>query len=272
MNILASGGPERQADAPRSGSPHGEHVQSLARGISVLRSFSAEASRQTLADVARATGLTRATARRLLLTLVDLGYARTDGKHFELTPRVLDIGYSFVASLNLNEIVQPYLEGLSEQLGESTSVSVLDDTDIVYIARVPTKRIMTVAIGLGSRFRAYQTSMGRVLLAELDDEAIADVFRRTRRDAVTEHTVADLAGLLAAIRTVRRRGWSMVDQELELGVRSIAAPIHNATGCTVAAVNVSTHVGRTDLDLLIEDFVPALLSTAAQIDTALRMR
>lgn len=263
MNILAPGGGGRQA---------GEHVQSLARGIAVLRSFSADSPRQTLADVARATGLTRATSRRLLLTLVDLGYARTDGKHFELTPRVLDIGYSFVASLNLNEIVQPYLEALSEELGESTSVSVLDDTDIVYIARVPTKRIMTVAIGLGSRFPAYQTSMGRVLLAELDDDQVADVFGRSRRDAVTEHTVRDLDALLAALRTVRDRGWSLVDQELELGVRSIAAPIHNATGCTVAAVNVSTQVGRTELDVVVDEFLPALLTAAAQIDAALGMR
>jgi IclR family transcriptional regulator, pca regulon regulatory protein len=263
MNILVPQHRDRQA---------GEHVQSLARGIAVLRSFSAAAPRQTLADVARATDLTRATARRLLLTLVDLGYARTDGKHFELTPRVLDIGYSFLASLNLNEIVQPYLEALSEQLGESTSVSVLDDTDIVYIARVPTKRIMTVAIGLGSRFPAYQTSMGRVLLADLDDDQIADVFGRSRRESATDHTVRDLDGLLAAVRKVRDRGWSMVDQELELGVRSIAAPIHNATGCTVAAVNVSTQVGRTDLDVLVDDFVPALLSTSAQIDAALGMR
>lgn len=263
MNSLVGSGADRQA---------GEHVQSLARGIAVLRSFSADAPRQTLADVARATGLTRATARRLLLTLVGLGYARTDGKHFELTPRVLDIGYSFVASLNLNEIVQPYLETLSEQLGESTSVSVLDDTDIVYIARVPTKRIMTVAIGLGSRFPAFQTSMGRVLLAELADVAVADVFERSRRDSFTEHTVRDLDGLLAAVGQVRQRGWSMVDQELELGVRSVAAPLHNATGCTIAAINVSTHVGRTDLDTLVGSFVPALLATATQIDAALGMR
>jgi IclR family transcriptional regulator, pca regulon regulatory protein len=114
--------------------------------------------------------------------------------------------------------------------------------------------------------------MGRVLLAELDDDRVADVFGRSRRDAVTEHTVRDLDGLLDAIGAVRRRGWSMVDQELELGVRSVAAPIHNATGCTVAAVNVSTHVGRTDLDVLVDDFVPALLATAAQIDSALGMR
>lgn len=249
-----------------------DHIQSLARGIAVLRSFSADAHRQTVADVARATDLTRATARRLLLTLVDLGYARTDGKHFELTPQVLDIGYSYLASLNLNDIVQPYLETLSEQLGESTSVSVLDDTDIVYIARVPTKRIMTVAIGLGSRFPAYQTSMGRVLLAELPDDRVADVYARTRRDTTTEHTVADLDGLLAAVAAVRRQGWSLVDQELELGVRSIAAPIRNGAGCTVAAVNVSTQVGRTELDVLLDEFVPALRSTADRMSAALALR
>lgn len=249
-----------------------DHVQSLARGLAVLRSFSADAPRQTLADVARATGLTRATVRRVLHTLVDLGYARSDGKLFELTPQVLDIGYSFVASLNLSELVQPELERLSERLGESTSVSVLDDTDIVYVARVPTKRIMTVSIGLGSRFPAYQTSMGRVLLAELDDDRIADVFARSRRDTVTEHTVVDLDGLLGAIALVRARGWSMVDQELEVGVRSIAAPIHDAPGRTIAAVNVSTQVARTDLDDLLGDFVPALLATTARIDAALGMR
>lgn len=249
-----------------------DHVQSLARGLAVLRSFSATAPRQTLADVARATGLTRATVRRVLHTLVDLGYARSDGKLFELTPQVLDIGYSFVASLNLSELVQPELERLSEELGESTSVSVLDDTDIVYVARVPTKRIMTVAIGLGSRFPAYQTSMGRVLLAELDDDRIADVFARSRRDTVTAHTVVDLDGLLTAVAVVRARGWSMVDQELEVGVRSIAAPIHDASGRTIAAVNVSTQVARTDVDDLIGDFVPALLATTARIDAALGMR
>ena len=151
-------------------------------------------------------------------------------------------------------------------------MSVLDDTDIVYIARVPTKRIMTVAIGLGSRFPAYRTSMGRVLLADETDDAIGDLFARSRHHEPTDHTVRSIDGLLDAIRDVRRTGWAMVDQELELGVRSIAAPIHNKSGCTVAAVNVSTQVGRTDLHELIDEFVPALLSTAAQIDAALGMR
>lgn len=249
-----------------------DFVQSLERGIAVLRSFDGDAPRQTLADVARATGLTRATARRLLLTLEELGYARSDGRWFELTPRVLDIGYSYVASLNLNQIAQPSLESLSEQVAESVSVSVLDDTDIVYVARVPTKRIMTVAIGLGSRFPAFQTSMGRALLAELPDDEVVAAFERSDLSRRTPYTVADADGLLAALQTVRRQGWAMVDQELEIGVRSVAAPIRNASGCAVAAVNVSTHVGRTTVDELERRFVPALLSTAEQITAALALR
>ncbi len=249
-----------------------DHVQSLERGIAVLRSFCADAPRQTVADVARSTGLTRATARRLLLTLERLGYARTDGKHFELTPRVLDIGYSYLASLNLNEIVQPYLASFSERVNESASVSVLDDTDIVYIARVPTKRIMTVAIGLGSRFPAFQTSMGRVLLADLPDEQIGDIFDRSDRSSVTEHTASTVDELLAAIADVRATGWALVDQELEVGVRSMAAPIRNAAGCSIAAMNVSTHVGRTDLDQIHREFLPELLDTAEQITAALALR
>lgn len=247
-------------------------MQSLERGIAVIRSFSDDSARQTLADVARATGLTRATCRRLLLTLVELGYARTNGKTFELTPKVLDIGYSYLSSMHFAEIAQPYLEAFSEQVHESSSVSVLDDTDIVYVARVPTKRIMTVAIGLGSRFPAYQTSMGRVLLAELDDDAIVDVFERSRRDRVTPTTVRTATELLQAIATVRRTGWAMIDQELEVGVRSVAAPIRDAGGCAIAAMNVSTHVGRTDLDELHEVFVPKLLTTAEQISEALAKR
>ncbi len=249
-----------------------DHVQSLERGIAVLRSFCADSPRQTVADVARATGLTRATARRLLLTLERLGYARTDGKHFELTPRVLDIGYSYLASLNLNEIVQPFLERFSEGLNESASVSVLDDTNIVYIARVPTKRIMTVAIGLGSRFPAFQTSMGRVLLADLPDEQIADIFARSDRTSLTERTVTTLDDLMATITDVRRQGWALVDQELEAGVRSMAAPIRNAAGCAIAAMNVSTHVARTELDQIHDEFLPVLVDTAAQITAALALR
>ncbi len=247
-------------------------VQSLDRGIAVIRSFSAESPRQTLADVARSTDLTRATARRLLLTLEELGYVRSDGKHFELTARVLDIGYSFVASLNVNDIAQPFLEALSETVHESSSVSVLDDTDIVYIARVPTKRIMTVAIGLGSRFPAYQTSMGRVLLAEMPDEDVVSVFERSNRTRVTERTVRSADSLLECLHDVRANGWAMVDQELEIGVRSIAAPLRDGSGTAIAAVNISTHVGRTSMNEVEERFLPRLIETADAVSDALAKR
>lgn len=249
-----------------------DFVQSLARGIEVIRAFSADSRRLTLADVSRATGLTRATCRRLLLTLVELGYASTNGKTYELTPRVLDIGYSYLASLQINEIAQPYLEALSDEVHESSSVSVLDGTDIVYVARVPTKRIMTVAIGLGSRFPAYQTSMGRVLLAELDDDEIVDLFARSDRSRQTPRTVTTSTELLDRIAQVRAAGWCLVDQELEDGVRSIAAPVRDASGGAVAAVNVSTHAGRTDLDQIHDFFVPRLLATSTSISEALARR
>lgn len=248
------------------------YVQSLDRGITVIRSFSAETSRQTLADVSRVTGLTRATARRLLLTLEQLGYVRSDGKHFELTARVLDIGYSFVASLNVNNIAQPFMEQFSETVNESSSISVLDDTDIVYVARVPTKRIMTVSIGLGSRFPAYQTSMGRVLLAELTDDEIADVFERSDRSRATERSVTTATQLIDAVRTAQSQGYALVDQELEIGVRSIAAPLRNAAGSAIASMNVSTSVGRTDLEAIETTFIPLLMTTAATISDALAKR
>ncbi len=249
-----------------------ERVQSLERGLAVITSFSAERPRQTLADTARRSGLARATARRLLRTLVELGYARFDGKHFELTPRVLDLGYSYIASLNVPDIAQPYLEEFSESVGESSSVAVLDDTDIVYVARVPTARIMTVSIGLGSRFPAFQTSMGRVLLAELADAEVVDVFRRSDRSRVTERTVGTQAALLERIAAVRADGYAIVNQELEDGVRSVAAPLRDASGRAIAAVNVSTHAGRTTMREIHKTFVPRLLATAGQINEALALR
>lgn len=249
-----------------------EYVQSLERGLSVITSFSAERPRQTLAAVARETGLTRATARRLLLTLVELGYVRTDGKLFELTPRVLDIGYSFISSLNVQEIAQPYLEAFSERVRESSSVAVLDDCDIVYVARVPTARIMTVAIGLGSRFPAYQTSMGRVLLAELSDDEAVEIYRRSDTSRATDRTVESADALVESLVAVRRCGFAVVDQELEIGIRSVAAPLRNGAGRAVAAVNVSTHAGRTSLEQIYDTFVPDLLQTAADISAALARR
>jgi len=249
-----------------------EYVQSLARGLAVITTFSAENSRQTLADVARSSGLARATARRLLLTLVELGYARFDGKHFELAPRVLDLGYRYISSLNVADIAQPYLEEFSEGVHESSSVAVLDDTDIVYVARVPTARIMTVSIGLGSRFPAFQTSMGRILLAELADDEIVEIYRRSDRSRVTERTVASPDALLELVAEIRGQGYAVVDQELEVGVRSVAAPLRDASGRAVAAVNVSTHAGRTTMREIDRTFVPRLTATAEKISAALALR
>lgn len=249
-----------------------EFVQSLGRGLAVVRSFDAEHPNQTLSDVARRTGLTRATSRRLLHTLVQLDFASTDGKLFWLTPRVLDIGYAYLSSLNVSQIAQPFLERLSEEVHESVSVSVLDGADIVYVARVPTKRIMTISLGLGTHLPAHCTSMGRVLLAELADDAVRGRLGPGPLPSFTDRTVTDLETLLAELDLVRARGWAMIDQELELGVRSIAAPLRSATGAAVAAMNVSTHAGRTSIAEVHDRFLPCLLATAAAINEALAKR
>ena len=248
-----------------------DFVQSLERGLAVIRSFDAEHPDLTLSEVAARTGLTRATARRLLLTLGELGYASTNGRRFSLTPRVLDIGYAYLSSLNVQQIAQPYLEALSERVHESVSVTVLDGADIVYVARVPTKRIMTISLGLGSRLPAYCTSMGRVLLAELAPEDLAGALPE-RLERHTEHTVTSAADLAVVLEQVRAQGWALVDQELEMGLRSVAAPLRDSSGRAVAAMNVSTQVARTPMEELHERFVPELVTTAGQISEALAKR
>lgn len=248
-----------------------DHVQSLERGISVLRSFDAENSHQSLSDVAKRTGLTRATARRLLLTLASLGYATTDGRTFMLTPKVLDLGYAYLSSMNIQQIAQPYLEALSEEVNESSSVSVLDGPDVVYVARVPTTRIMTIALGLGTRLPAHCTSMGRVMLAELPpDEARSRI--EASIQARTEHTITDVDELEAELAKIRSQGWALVDQELEMGLRSIATPVRDASGHAIASMNVSTHAGRTSVEEIHEVFLPALVRSTAALNDALRKR
>ena len=248
-----------------------EHVQSLERGLSVIRCFDADHARLTLTDVANRTGLTRATARRLLLTLEALGYVSSNGRHFSLTPRVLDIGYAYLSSLNIQQIAQPFLEALSEQVNESVSVTVLDGADIIYVARVPTKRIMTISLGLGSRLPAYCTSMGRVLLAELPPEQLRAIVPE-RLEPHTEHTICTRDALEVELATVRRQGWALVDEELEIGLRSLAAPLRDAGGRAVAAMNVSTHAGRTATDEIHASILPAVLRTAGDVSEALAKR
>jgi IclR family pca regulon transcriptional regulator len=217
-----------------------EFVQSLARGLQVITAFDAERPRQSLSDVAAATGMSRAAARRFLHTLVELGYVRTDGKTFELTPQVLRLGTAYLSGLGLPQLAQPHLERLSADLGESSSAAVLDSTDIVYVARAASRRIMTVGITVGTRFPAFATSMGRVLLAALNPADLDTYFVRADLTPPTErarHTEPVLRAILAATAA---QGWAEVDSELEAGLYSLAAPIRERSGRVVAAVNVST--------------------------------
>jgi IclR family pca regulon transcriptional regulator len=250
--------------------PSGEFVQSLDRGLAVIRAFSAESPELTLSDVARATGLNRASARRFLLTLVDLGYVRTDGRRFALRPKILELGYAYLSSLSLPEVAMPHLERLVETVHESSSVSVLDGDEVVYIARVPTRRIMRIAIAVGTRFPAYATSMGRVLLAGQTEEWLDGYLAHAALKTITPHTIADPKRLRSELRRIRRDGYALVDQELEEGLRSIAAPVRDADGRVAAAVNLSTHASRATVDGMREKLLPPLLATASAIEEDLR--
>jgi IclR family transcriptional regulator, pca regulon regulatory protein len=246
-----------------------DHVQSLERGLAVIRAFDAEHPSLTLSEVARATGLTRAAARRFLLTLVELGYMRTDGRLFALRPRVLELGWAYLSSLSLPEVALPHLEALVARTRESSSVSILDNGDVVYVARVPTKRIMTVAISVGTRFPAYATSMGRVLLAARPTDWLNAYLKDTTFTRITPHTVTNPRALHAELIKIRTQGWALVDQELEEGLRSIAAPIRNPAGEVIAAVNVSAHASRGTPESLRTALLPDLLHTATAITTDL---
>src|SRR3954454_1398779 len=212
-----------------------DFVQSLARGLTVVRALARPGAGSTLAEVARKAGFSRAATRRFLLTLQELGYVRGDGRIFALTPRVLELGYAYLSALTLPELAQPHLEGLVQRVHESSSVSVLDGRDVVYVARVPTRRIMAVAISVGTRFPAHATSMGRVLLAGLPPAELQAVLGAGPFAQLPPRTVTRPADLRAEVEGVRERGWALVDQELEEGLRSIAVPIHDAAGSVVAA-------------------------------------
>jgi len=246
-------------------------VQSLERGLAVIRAFDEQHPELTLSDVARSTGLTRAAARRFLLTLCDLGYVRSDGRWFSLTPRVLELGYAFLTSLSLTDVAEPHMERLVAEVHESSSVSVLDGADIVYVARVPTSRIMTVSINVGTRFPAYATSMGRVLLAGLSEATLDAYLAEVALRPLSPRTITSADALRRELAKVRRQGWALVDQELEEGLRSVAAPIRDRSGETVAAMNLSAHASRMTIDAARRTLVPPLLATAARIEADLRV-
>lgn len=258
-----------QQTQPVAPAPGDSYVQSFARGLQVIRSFSAGAPRQTLSEVAAASGLTRAGARRILLTLQTLGYVTSDGKHFGLTPRILDLGFAYLSSMPIWNRAEPVMEALVRQVQESCSAAVLDATDIVYVMRVPTHKIMRINLGVGSRLPAYCTSMGRLLLADLDEEERHARLAASTREAFTKHTLTDIDALLAKVAQARRQGWCLVNQELEEGLVSIAAPIVDRAGRTVAALNISGQANRTSAKVMQDTMLPALLASAREISRLL---
>jgi IclR family pca regulon transcriptional regulator len=243
-----------------------QFVKSLERGLTVIRALSVPGHGRTLSDVARDTGLTRASARRFLLTLEQLGYVRSEDRRFTLTPRALELGYAFLSSLTLPQIAQPHLRELVERVHESSSVSMLDGGDVVYVAREPTQRIMTVSISVGTRFPAYATSMGRVLLAALEDAALDAFLAEAELTPLTAKTVTSTSALRREIDRVRRQGWALVDQELEDGLRSVASPIRDGSGTVVAAINLSTHASRRTPQKIRAELLPPLLDAAGAIE------
>lgn len=247
-----------------------DFVQSFARGLAVIKAFDAEHAELTLTEVSRRAEIPPAAARRFLRTLESLGYVRTDGRSFALTPRVLELGFSYLSALSLPEVMQPHLERLSRELGESVSAAVLAGDEIVYIARVPTRRIMTVGITIGTRFPAVATSMGRVLLAQLAAEERDAVLSETAIGAFTERTMTDVNELAAELERVCEQGWALVDGELERGLRSLAAPVRGRDGAVAAAMNVSTTAGTMTLTALRTEVLPRLLATARAIEADLR--
>jgi len=249
--------------------PH--FVRSFERGLAVIRAFDADHPELTLSQVARSCDLTRAAARRFLLTLADLGYVHADGRMFRLTPRVLELGYAYLAGLTLPQIAERHLEELADRTRESSSLCVLDGDDVVYVARVPTRRIMTATITVGTRFPAHLTSVGRVMLAHLPDEEIEERLARADLRPVTARTITSPGLLRDELRRVRRQGYAIVDQELEEGLRSVAAPVRDRDGEVVAAVNIPVHAGRNSLESVRRDLLPQLLAAVVGIEADLRI-
>lgn len=230
----------------------------LAKGLSVIETFTADHARQSIAEVASASGLDRATARRCLLTLAHLGYADYDGKFFTLTPRVLRLGTACLATMPLPQMVQPWLDRLSETLGESSSVSILDGDEIVYIARASQRKVMSISLMPGSRLPAFCTSMGRVLLAALPEAEVEQRLAMRSLLARTTYTVTNPSDVMARIAAARADGFAIIDQEVELGLRSIAVPILDARGHTVAALNLGVPALTESPSALQTRYLPAL--------------
>jgi IclR family pca regulon transcriptional regulator len=242
-----------------------DFIEALARGLDVITVFRPREPIMTLAAVAAQTGLARPTARRILLTLADLGYVRSVDGGFELTPRVLDLGMTYVLSRNLWDVARPHLHNLVAQTHESSSIAQLDGSDIIYVARVAVPKIVTLAVTIGTRFPAMQTSLGKVLLAALPLEEAERVLGEPSRSGIVPRWQPDAAQRAAELRDVRARGWALADEELAPGIRSVAAPLRDGSGRVIAAMNVNTNAAETPVDKLTGEYLPLLLQAAGAV-------
>jgi IclR family transcriptional regulator, pca regulon regulatory protein len=244
-----------------------DFIEALARGLDVIRTFHADRPRLALSAVAEATGLARPTARRILLTLEELGYVRTTDGAYELTPRVLELGMAYIGAQSLWEVARPHMTDLVAATGESSSISQLDGSDIVYVARVAVPKIIALRVEIGTRFPAAVTSQGKVLLAALEPDRLDEVLRTPSRSGVqpwVNHTRAEID---AALRDVNARGWALADNELAPGIRSVAVPIRDGRGEVRAAMNVTVNSAETSTKILTDRYLPHLLRAASAISS-----
>ncbi|MGV8834375.1 MAG: IclR family transcriptional regulator domain-containing protein [Devosia sp.] len=248
----------------------GDIINGLVNGLAVIECFDEERASLSITDVANRTGLERATARRCLLTLTHLGYATYDGKFFRLTPRILNLGHSYLAATPLPRLIQPFLDELSAQIHESSSAAVLDNTEILYVARAAHRRVMSINLGAGAHMPAYCTSMGRIMLAALPPNVAADILGRSELIAYTVKTKADLASITTELAVVAAQGFAVIDEELELGLCSIAVPLFNTRGQTVAALNIGAQSARISTSHMIANFLPLMRKVQAQVRPLLR--
>jgi IclR family transcriptional regulator, pca regulon regulatory protein len=246
-----------------------DHLQTLERGLSVLVAFSDAGPLMSLSDLSSATGLTKPTVRRVLLTLERLGYARSEANRYALTPKVLGLGYAYLSSLNLPVIAQPLMAALADEMGLDATLATLDGFDVVYLNRVQRHRIASLNLAVGTRLPAHATSTGHVLLADLSDDGLESALERMPLPALTERTLTVPESLRHRVRLVRERGWAVVDQELEIGRRAIAAPVHDASGQVVAALSLTCGTAERSMAELVDDCVPALRDTASLISSEL---
>jgi len=243
-----------------------DYVGALASGLDVLQAFDAEHPRMTLSEVAARTEMDRAKARRFLLTLHALGFVKRTGRQFELTPRVLQLGYAYQASNQYRAVIQQYLEDITAELGESSSLAVLDGDDVVYVVRSAARhRLMAITLSVGTRLPAAYTSMGRVLLAQLSKEELTAFLERVRLERFTASSVTDKDTLREAIDQAREQGYAVVDQELDLGLRSVAVPVFSGSGELLGALNISTNAARVDMATLLEVYLPRLQAVAEKV-------